>query len=105
MRLTTATYWRPSGKNIHRSRKATDDDEWGVTPAKKFQVSFNDEEAELFVKSQRERFAAPINGDETETADAFVDRQLELAIQYVSEQLQGVDAAQPPEPAVLQDAA
>ena len=32
LRLTVATYWRPSGKNIHRFKDAKADDEWGVTP-------------------------------------------------------------------------
>jgi carboxyl-terminal processing protease len=31
LKLTTASYWRPSGKNIHRLGKK-DDDEWGVSP-------------------------------------------------------------------------
>jgi len=33
LKLTTASYWRPSGKNIHRRKDSTDDDPWGVTPA------------------------------------------------------------------------
>ena len=32
LKLTTASYHRPSGKNIHRFPNATDDDEWGVMP-------------------------------------------------------------------------
>jgi carboxyl-terminal processing protease len=32
LRLTVATYWRPSGKNIHRFKDAKPSDEWGVTP-------------------------------------------------------------------------
>ena len=31
-RLTVARYYRPNGKNIHRGKDATEDDEWGVTP-------------------------------------------------------------------------
>src|SRR5688500_6849132 len=30
LRLTMASYWRPSGKNIHRGRDAKEEDEWGV---------------------------------------------------------------------------
>jgi carboxyl-terminal processing protease len=33
IKLTTASYWCPSGKNIHRSRNATEEDDWGVRPS------------------------------------------------------------------------
>ncbi len=32
MKLTTSSYWRPSGVNIQRPRNATDKDPWGVSP-------------------------------------------------------------------------
>ena len=32
LKLTVATYHRPSGKNIHRFKNAKDTDEWGVSP-------------------------------------------------------------------------
>src|SRR5262249_20390106 len=33
LKLTAETYWRPSGKNIHRDpRTAKETDEWGVKP-------------------------------------------------------------------------
>jgi carboxyl-terminal processing protease len=32
LKLTTATYWRPNGKNIHRLDSKKDSDEWGVKP-------------------------------------------------------------------------
>lgn len=44
IKLTTASYWRPSGKNIHRTRDAADD-AWGVSPDDGFQVAL-DESAE-----------------------------------------------------------
>ena len=33
VKLTTETYWRPSGKNIHRYPDAKEADEWGVRPS------------------------------------------------------------------------
>jgi carboxyl-terminal processing protease len=33
LKLTTATYWRPSNKNIHRAPDAKPTDEWGVMPS------------------------------------------------------------------------
>lgn len=32
LKLTVASYFRPSGKNIHRFKNAKDSDEWGVSP-------------------------------------------------------------------------
>jgi carboxyl-terminal processing protease len=32
VKLTTETYWRPSGKNIHRSPSSKETDDWGVRP-------------------------------------------------------------------------
>src|SRR5439155_13311245 len=32
VKLTTETYWRPSGKNIHRRPDSKEADDWGVRP-------------------------------------------------------------------------
>ena len=44
LKLTTASYWRPSGKNIHRFPDSKDTDEWGVKPNDGFEVPMKDEE-------------------------------------------------------------
>ncbi len=41
LKLTTASYRRPSGKNIHRFPDAKDGDEWGVSPDSGFEVRLN----------------------------------------------------------------
>jgi hypothetical protein len=33
LKLTTASYWRPSGKNIHRFPDSKETDDWGVRPS------------------------------------------------------------------------
>jgi carboxyl-terminal processing protease len=38
LKLTTASYWRPSGKEIRRKRDATEADDWGVKPNPGFEV-------------------------------------------------------------------
>src|SRR5204862_184626 len=38
LKLTTASYWRPSGKNIHRFPDSKEADEWGVKPNPGFEV-------------------------------------------------------------------
>jgi len=57
LKLTTATYWRPSGKNIHRLSTATDEDDWGVTPDDGYEVVL---EKEDFERTQRERRAREV---------------------------------------------
>ena len=43
LRLTVARYYRPNNKNIHRPVDAADDDEWGVTPDKGFEIPMDDD--------------------------------------------------------------
>lgn len=38
LRMTTASFWRPSGNPIHRKKGAKEDDEWGVLPDPGFEV-------------------------------------------------------------------
>lgn len=44
IKLTTATYWRPSGKNIHRGKDAKEEADWGVRPDEGMKVILSDEE-------------------------------------------------------------
>jgi len=44
LKLTTATYHRPNGKNINRLPDAKDDDEWGVTPNDEYILKLNDQQ-------------------------------------------------------------
>jgi len=46
LRLTIASYWRPSGRNINRKPKAKEDEVWGVDPSSGYQVKLDDK-AEL----------------------------------------------------------
>lgn len=43
IKITTASYWRPSNRNIHRMRDAKDTDEWGVKPDEGFDVAMDEE--------------------------------------------------------------
>jgi carboxyl-terminal processing protease len=55
LKLTTAAYMRPSGKNIHRFPDAKDSDEWGVMPDKGWELKLNDEEMTDLVRVRRDR--------------------------------------------------
>ena len=42
IKLTTATFWRPNGKNLNKaSTKGTDEEDWGVRPSKGFAVKLD----------------------------------------------------------------
>ena len=66
LKLTTAGYLRPSGKNIHRFPGATPEDEWGVRPNKGFEVKLTNAELAGLVLARRQRDIVPLH--ETGTA-------------------------------------
>ena len=55
LKLTVATYWRPSETNIHRHVDATEDDAWGVSPNDGFEVEVDDETLTKIFLLRRER--------------------------------------------------
>lgn len=55
LRLTVASYWRPSGKNIHKKKGAKDTDEWGVRPDPGLEVNLTDEQFEQVSRARRLR--------------------------------------------------
>ena len=45
VKLTTATFWRPNGRNLNKaSTKGKDEDEWGVTPNKGYEIKLSKKE-------------------------------------------------------------
>ena len=76
LKLTTASYWRPSGKNIHRTRKASDADEWGVRPDDGYEVLVPDEALKKVYRYRRwrdiyhpEGIAEPLSAKADEPVD------------------------------------
>lgn len=55
LKLTTASYWRPSGKNIHRFPDSKESDDWGVKPDKGFEVKLDDKERINFLRWRNDR--------------------------------------------------
>jgi carboxyl-terminal processing protease len=89
LKLTTASYWRPNGKNIHRLSDATEDDDWGVRPDEGFHVELTEEEADRIRRDRRRRDGfrpETSNGDvpeEDEDANGFFDPPLRRAIEHL----------------------
>ncbi|MBM4074840.1 MAG: S41 family peptidase, partial [Planctomycetes bacterium] len=85
LKLTTASYHRPSGKNIHRFPKATESDEWGVMPNDGFLIKLSDEEINKLFEFRRQRES--FRPDDTSPKSDFVDTQLAKAATWLKEQL------------------
>ena len=98
LKLTVATYWRPSGKNIHRFKNAKDTDEWGVSPNAGLDIKLNREEYQDWYLGRRDRdFLSSKNKPKPEVAKKddkpkpdkkpFADKQLDKAIAVVGEKI------------------
>jgi carboxyl-terminal processing protease len=112
LKLTTAGYQRPNGKNIHRAAGAADTDDWGVRPDEGFGVPCTDRELFELSLHLTQWDAAPQPSDgphaapggdhvpagddaqgPTDGAPPFVDRQLDKALEYVRGRLSAPQAA------------
>lgn len=90
LKLTTASYWRPSNKNIHRGKKAKDEDAWGVLPNPGFEVKLTDEDIKQMLQQRREReksWARPNDPAASDAADPLLDPQLKKAVEYLEQKL------------------
>lgn len=98
MKITTATYWRPHGNNIHRFPDATEDEAWGVSPDEGWELELDDDTLTKVIKARRFRdidrtnFAKPQLAAEREMSDEeqelleFEDPQLKLAVEAIQAQ-------------------
>ena len=86
LKLTTASYWRPTGKNIHRTRDAKDGN-WGVTPDKGYEVIVEGKQLTRLRlwRLRRDKPLAQGEQPDGEGAEPFVDRQLQRAIEYIED--------------------
>ena len=111
LKLTTASYWRPSEKNIHRFRDSKEKDEWGVKPNQGFEVELTDKERIAYFKYRRERDVVRKPGTLPETdqrwllvpwhievlrPEPFKDRVLEKALDYLREKTKGTKVGAAP---------
>ncbi len=55
LKLTVASYYRPSGENIHRFRNAKPTDQWGVKPDKDCEVKLTPREYVDWFRARRDR--------------------------------------------------
>lgn len=89
LKLTTATYWRPSGRNINKgSTKGTDKDEWGVTPNPGYELKLSSKERDQLQEHLRDQeIIHPPGYVPSASLTDFRDRQLEMALEYLRGQI------------------
>ena len=85
LKLTVATYWRPSGRNIHRAKDDAKGAAWGVVPDEGFRVVVDDEEHARYHHWLEDRDSGRPPADRLGPAGGkeFVDRPLVKALEYV----------------------
>jgi len=88
IKLTTATFWRPNGKNLNRaSTKGTEEEEWGVTPDKGFLVKLERKERDDLEEHFRNIEIIPRRDIPAKDVKPFKDKQLDAAIEYLRGQI------------------
>jgi carboxyl-terminal processing protease len=96
LKLTIASYWRPSGKNIHRSSTSREADEWGVKPDATCEVKLDEKQTAQWEDAVRQSglqpTAAAARSDAApaqDAADARLDHDLQLkrALEVLDEKL------------------
>ena len=90
LKLTWASFWRPSGVNIHRAIGVPNDAKWGVAPDAGYESKLSSEEYKTYLayRDKRDGFG-PIDEKDGTDRDAavkiacFVDKPLQLAVEHL----------------------
>jgi carboxyl-terminal processing protease len=107
LKLTTAKYYPPSGRNIHRTAESKPEDVWGVMPDAGLEVSLDDNQRRAVFQHWRDRSdprksqgegqptsqseSTPSPSENASTNSAYADPQLQKAIEYLKSKLEKTD--------------
>lgn len=83
--LTTATFWRPSGKNLEKiMTSGKEEEDWGVQPDEGFRVKLGrHEETDLFEHLRKQEIIPRRDLKDKEVPTEFRDIQLERALEHL----------------------
>ena len=86
VKLMTASFWRPSGKNLNKSStKGNDDEDWGVVPDRV--VKLTPKEREDLAEHLRNSEIIPRRDRPAKEKTEFKDRQLDMALKHVQDEV------------------
>src|SRR5262249_19777473 len=84
LKLTTASYWRPSGKNIHRFPESKEADEGGVKPDAGLEVPLTLQERSDFWRWRNDRDVVRAKKPERKKdGKPLADKVLEKALEHL----------------------
>ncbi|MEQ8209890.1 MAG: S41 family peptidase [Lacipirellulaceae bacterium] len=102
LKLTSASFWRPSEKNIHRMADDDEADQWGVSPNSGYEVALDEEEylAWRLYRSRRDvlgdgesdqqgnaALLKQLNSQDGKVPEDFQDRALQKAIEALRSEI------------------
>ena len=88
LKLTMASYHRPSGVNIHRMNGDKPEDDWGVTPDEGFRLRYDDLQFARWSRAlSRREILREDSSSAAEDGNEFTDTQLEAALSSIREKL------------------
>lgn len=88
IKLTTATFWRPNGKNLNKSStKGKDEEDWGVIPNEAIPLSRKDREDLQEHLRDTEIIQPKVKPSGSAEKPKFEDKQLDAALKYLKSQI------------------
>lgn len=91
LKLTIASYWRPSGKNIHKLDSSAADDEWGVKPTPGYEVKLDEKQTATMEEKRRQRDVVPTQKPgqpaAVEGSPLEFDSQLKEAVEVLQKEI------------------
>jgi C-terminal peptidase prc len=97
IKLTTASFWRPNGKNLNKaSTKGSEDEDWGVRPDPGYSISLSvKERGDLYEHLHNQEVIPRRDAPSKDAKSEFKDRQLESALDYLKNQIKTAAKAAP----------
>lgn len=90
IKMTTASFWRPNGKNLNKSTtKGREDEDWGVTPNQGYVIKLGPKEREELEDYLHKKEIIPRHDNATKdpSKPEFKDKQLDAALKHLREQI------------------
>ena len=91
LKFTTARFYRPSGKNIHRTEEMTEEEMWGITPDEELEMKISELQRLYLARRWRAKGDPRITGasEHAPEPEFAGDPQLEMAVKYLQRVLDG----------------